>query len=47
LIVSSDLAIVFEEVSRERCSYWQQVRRDMQYATGDTMAELDRGRVRP
>jgi hypothetical protein len=29
----------------ERCSYWRQVRRDLQYATGNTIAELDRGRA--
>jgi succinoglycan biosynthesis protein ExoM len=42
-IVDSEAA-VFEEVPPERCTYWRQVRRQYQYAVGDTIPALDRGR---
>jgi succinoglycan biosynthesis protein ExoM len=43
-IVVSDAPLIFEEVPAERCSYWRQVRRQYQYATGNTITDLDRRR---
>jgi hypothetical protein len=46
-IIASDRPVVFEEVVAERCSYWRQVRRQYQYATGNTIIGLDRKRPWP
>jgi succinoglycan biosynthesis protein ExoM len=43
-IVASDLPVIFEEVPAERCTYWRQVRRQYQFATGNTIIDLDRNR---
>jgi succinoglycan biosynthesis protein ExoM len=43
-IVASDLPVVFEEMPAERCTFWRQVRRQYQYATGNTIIDLDRQR---
>jgi succinoglycan biosynthesis protein ExoM len=43
-IVEIDKAIVLEEVTPERCTYWGQVRRQYQHATADTTIDLDRSR---
>jgi succinoglycan biosynthesis protein ExoM len=43
-IVASDRPVVFEEMPAERCTYWRQVRRQYQYATGNTIIDLDRRR---
>jgi len=42
--VASDKPVVFEAVTPERCAYWRQVRRQYQYATGNTIIDLDRRR---
>jgi succinoglycan biosynthesis protein ExoM len=44
-IVASDLPVVFEEMTPERCTYWRQIRRQMQYATGNTIIDLDGNRT--
>ncbi len=43
-LVASDLPLMFEEVVPERCTYWRQVRRQYQYATGNTMVDMDEGK---
>ena len=43
-IVASDAPIVFEEMLPDRCTFWRQVRRQYQYATGNTITDLDRRR---
>jgi hypothetical protein len=44
-IAASELPVVFEEVQAERCTYWRQVRRQYQYATGNTILDLDRNKL--
>jgi succinoglycan biosynthesis protein ExoM len=41
-IVASDLPVIFEKVPAERCTYWRQVQRQCQSATGYTIIDLDR-----
>jgi succinoglycan biosynthesis protein ExoM len=43
-IVASELPVVFEEMPAERCTYWRQIRRQYQYAIGNTTIDLDRNR---
>jgi succinoglycan biosynthesis protein ExoM len=43
-IVASDAPLIFEEVPAERCTFWRQVRRQHQFATGNTVIDLDRNR---
>jgi succinoglycan biosynthesis protein ExoM len=41
-MIRSDCPIVDFELVKERCTYWRIVRRQMQYATGNTIIKMDR-----
>jgi succinoglycan biosynthesis protein ExoM len=43
--IASNLPVMYEEVISERCTYWRQIRRQYQFATGNTIVDIDEGKI--
>src|SRR5262249_22669820 len=44
-VVATEAGVIFEDVPPERCTYWRQVGRQYQFATGNTIRDIDRNKL--